>query len=149
MAPHPGSAGPPQGLTSAEVRERTAAGETNRAEHSTTRPVWDIVRANLFTFFNNLLFVIGAALIVLGQWNDAVTTVGLGLVNALIGMISELRAKRTLDAITVLARTQVTVMREGAEARVDPDEVVRGDVVVATPGDQRNDRRQNAPVSLL
>ncbi|MFN8084514.1 MAG: HAD-IC family P-type ATPase [Dermatophilaceae bacterium] len=136
MAPHPGSAGSPQGLTAAQVRERTAAGETNRAEHSTTRPVWDIVRANLFTFFNNLLFVIGAALIVLGQWNDAVTTVGLGLVNALIGMISELRAKRTLDAITVLARTQVSVLREGAEARVDPDEIVRGDVVVASPGDQ-------------
>ena len=76
MAPHPGSAGPPEGLTAAQVRERTAAGETNRAEHSTTRPVWDIVRANLFTFFNNLLFVIGVALIVLGQWNDAVTTVG-------------------------------------------------------------------------
>lgn len=126
----------PVGLSADEVAERTRRGQTNAAGTTSSRSVLTILRTNLFTFFNNILFVIGAALIALGRWTDAVTSVGLGLVNALIGTVQEIRAKRKLDAIALLSRTTVTVLRDGQRVQVDPSAVVQGDVVVAVPGEQ-------------
>src|SRR5262249_36222238 len=83
-----------QGLTRQEVRVRQERGETNAASFRSSRSYWDIVRTNLFNFFNNILFAIGIALIALGQYNDAFTSVGQGLVNALIGTVQEINAKR-------------------------------------------------------
>ena len=68
-----------QGLTQQEVHARQQRGESNAASFRSSRSYWDIVRANLF---NNILFAIGIALIALGQYNDAFTSVGQGLVNA-------------------------------------------------------------------
>ena len=93
-----------QGLTQQEVRARQERGETNAASFRSSRSYWDIVRTNLFNFFNNILFAIGIALIALGQYNDAFTSVGQGLVNALIGTVQERygyqkeEAKREVDA---------------------------------------------------
>ncbi|GAB3715025.1 HAD-IC family P-type ATPase [Mariniluteicoccus flavus] len=131
-----GVATPLTGLTAAEVAERVARGETNAAAHGTSRSVWQITRANLFNFFNNILFVIGAALIALGRYNDAFTSVGLGLINALIGTVQEVRAKKQLDRIALTSRVPARVVRDGAEVDIDPDQLVLGDVVVARPGDQ-------------
>ena len=72
------------GLTDEEAAARRARGEGNDFEVGTSRGYLDIVRSNLFSLFNNLLFVIGAALIALGRYYDAMTSVGLGLVNAVI-----------------------------------------------------------------
>ena len=85
-----------QGLTQQEVRARQQRGESNAASFRPSRSYWDIIRANLFNFFNNILFAIGIALIALGQYNDAFTSVGQGLVNALIGTVQEINAKRKL-----------------------------------------------------
>ena len=115
-----------QGLTESEARER---GLGNDARVRTGRSYWDIARANLFTLFNNILFVIGVALVALGQYYDAATSVGIGLVNALIGTAQEIRAKRQLDRIALVSTPRVTVVREGRERGVDPTELVVGDVV--------------------
>ena len=72
------------GLRDDEAATRRARGEGSGYEVGASRGYFDIVRANLFTFFNNILFVIGVALIVLGRLNDAMTSVGLGLVNRTI-----------------------------------------------------------------
>ena len=90
----------------------------------------------LFNFFNNILFAIGIALIALGQYNDAFTSVGQGVVNALIGTVQEINAKRKLDKIALLTRTKVRVIRDGQEQAIDPGELVKGDVVHVQAGDQ-------------
>jgi cation-transporting P-type ATPase E len=125
-----------QGLTQQEVRARQQRGETNAASFRSSRSYWDIIRANLFNFFNNILFAIGIALIALGQYNDAFTSVGQGLVNALIGTVQEINAKRKLDKIALLARTKVRVLRDGQEQSIDPSELVKGDIVHVQAGDQ-------------
>jgi cation-transporting ATPase E len=127
---------PVQGLTESEARVRRQRGEGNDADVSTGRSYWGIVRTNLFTFFNNLLFAIGIALVALGQYRDALVSVGLGLVNAAISTVQEINAKRKLDRIALLTRPEVTVVREGKEKEIDPAELVTGDVVRVRGGDQ-------------
>src|SRR5262245_12841230 len=125
-----------QGLTEAEARTRRQRGEGNDAAIGPSRSYWDIARANLFSPFNNLLFAIGAALIALGRVNDALTSVGIGLINALISTVQEIRAKRQLDAIALISSPKVTVVRDGHEKIITPEELVKGDVVRVSVGDQ-------------
>ncbi len=126
----------PDGLSSAEVIARRQAGQGNDVVLGHSRSYWDIARANLFTLFNNILFVIGIALVALGEINDAVTSVGLGVINAVISTVQEIRAKRQLEAISLLTRPTATVRRDGQEKTVDPTELVVGDVILVQAGDQ-------------
>ncbi|MGY1651051.1 HAD-IC family P-type ATPase [Geodermatophilus sp. SYSU D01119] len=130
----PGTA--PTGLTAAEARERHRRGEGNVAVSASSRGYARILRTNVLSFFNVVLFTIGAALLALGRYSDAFTSVGLGLVNAAISAVQEIRAKRKLDRLQLLARGTVTVVRDGAAAEVPPEEVVRGDVLRLGPGAQ-------------
>lgn len=125
-----------QGLTESEARSRRERGLGNDTDTKSSRSYWDIARANLFTSFNNILFVIGVALIALGRYNDAVTSVGIGLANALIGTLQEIRAKRQLDRIALVSCPKVTVLREGREKDVAPGDVVEGDFMRVEAGDQ-------------
>ncbi len=125
-----------QGLSESEVLARRQRGEGNDIAVGTSRSFIDILRQNMFTFFNNVLFTIGILLIALGRVNDALTSVGLGLLNALISTYQEVRSKRQLDKIALLTRPQVTVIREGQEKVVDPAELVSGDIFRVRPGDQ-------------
>jgi len=125
-----------QGLTEAEVLERRAAGRGNTISSGTSRTYWDIARFNLFSYFNNILFAVGAILAALGQYNDAFITVIVGLVNALISTAQEIRAKQQLDQIAVLARPTVTVVRDGGEREVAAAELVEGDIIRLQAGDQ-------------
>ncbi|MGR7027361.1 HAD-IC family P-type ATPase [Geodermatophilus sp. URMC 62] len=124
------------GLTQAEAQARYRRGEGNTAPRGSTRGYARILRTNVFNFFNTVLFTIGAALLALGRYNDAVTSVGLGLVNAAINAVQEIRARRKLDRLQLLSRGRVTVVRDGHDVEVVPDEVVRGDVLHVRPGDQ-------------
>ncbi|MGY1702874.1 HAD-IC family P-type ATPase [Geodermatophilus sp. SYSU D00766] len=128
--------GPPPGLSAAEARERHRRGEGNVAVSASSRSYGRILRTNVFSFFNVILFTIGAALLALGRYSDAFTSVGLGLVNAAISAVQEIRAKRKLDRLQLLARGTVTVVRDGAGTEVPPEEVVRGDVLRLRPGAQ-------------
>ena len=101
-----------------------------------SRSYVDIARANLFTFFNNILFAIGLALVALGQWRDALASAGLGLLNAVIGVVQEARAKRKLDQITLLTRPAVSVVRDGEERAIDQSALVVGDLVCVQAGGQ-------------
>ncbi|WP_245159634.1 HAD-IC family P-type ATPase [Blastococcus sp. CT_GayMR19] len=125
-----------EGLTDAEAAARKRRGEANVAVTGTSRTYATILRTNVFSFYNTILFVIGAALLALGRYNDAIVSVGLGLVNAAISAIQEIRAKRQLDRLQLLSRTVVHVVRDGREMPVAPEDVVRGDVVRVRPGEQ-------------
>ncbi|WP_324277665.1 HAD-IC family P-type ATPase [Blastococcus brunescens] len=124
------------GLTQREAEARRRGGEGNVAVSASSRSYARILRTNVFSFFTIILFVIGAALLALGQYSDAFTSVGLGLVNAGISAVQEIRAKRKLDRLQLLNRSRVTVVRDGRDVDVAPEEVVRGDVLRVRPGDQ-------------
>lgn len=127
---------PLAGLSEAEARTRAARGEANVSGVRTGRSYWDIIRSNLFTLFNNILFVIGVALVAVGRYNDALTSVGLGLINALISTVQEIRAKRQLDQIALVSTPRVSVVRDGRVRAVHPSEIVRGDTLQIGAGDQ-------------
>src|SRR4051812_33970452 len=110
----------PAGLTTDEVRELARQGKANTPVSGSTRTTARILRTTVFSFYNNTLFVIGAALLALGRYSDAVVSVGLGIVNAALAAIQELRARRTLNRLQLLAREPVTVVRDGVEGPVLP-----------------------------
>jgi cation-transporting ATPase E len=123
------------GLSSSEAEARRRRGEGNRAVSASSRTYTRILRTNVFNLYNTILFVIGAALLALGRYSDAVISVAIGLLNAVISAVQEIRAKRQLDRLQRSERSPVVVVRDGRDVEVPPDEVVRGDVVRVRAGD--------------
>ena len=123
------------GLSLAEVAARQAEGLSNVVTDSTSRTVRDIIQANVFTRFNAVLAFLFVVVITVGSFNDALF--GLVVVlNALIGIVQEVRAKRTLDRLTLISAPKVTVIREGQTQIIAKEAVVLGDLVVVSSGDQ-------------
>ena len=123
------------GLTSAQVAQRVAAGETNDTGRRTSRPVSDIVRANVLTRFNAIVGALAAVVLFTGHPQDALF--GLVIVaNTGIGVIQELRAKQTLDRLAVLGEEPVRVRRDGAETALRPRDIVLDDWILIGPGDR-------------
>ncbi len=123
------------GLTSAQVAHRVARGEVNDAGRRTSRPVSDIVRANVLTRFNAIVSALCAVVLVTGHPQDALF--GLVIVaNTGIGVVQEVRAKRTLDRLAVLGEEPVRVVRDGAEAQLRPQDIVLGDRILIGAGDR-------------
>lgn len=127
---------PPTGLSNEEAARRRAAGHGNVVPLTSSRSYGQILRENVFTFINNVLFGLGLTLTLLGRVTDALVSVGVILVNVIVSVVQEVRAKRTLDRIALLTRPKATVVRDGNEQEVDPSEIVLGDLLVARPGDQ-------------
>lgn len=124
------------GLSETEAARRRAAGKGNTISDVSSRSYRDIVRSNLFTFFNITLFGIGLVLVALGQPRDALMSSGLAVINAIAGIIQEIIAKRRLDAIALLTRSQARVIRDGTERSLDPGQLVVGDILAVGAGDQ-------------
>ncbi|MBA3869220.1 MAG: HAD-IC family P-type ATPase [Anaerolineae bacterium] len=124
------------GLSETEVVARRERGQGNNVQFQSSRTYADIIRANVFTFINLVLFGIGAVLVVLGLYSDAFASVGIAFWNTVIGIAQELRAKRALDKIALLTRPKATVMRDGKPLIVDPSLIVVGDVLLVKAGDQ-------------
>ena len=110
------------GLTAAEVAERVARGAVNVADDNTSRTLGQIVRANVFTRFNAILGAMFALIVVTGEWKDALFGIVL-VVNTLIGIIQETRAKRTLDRLAVLSAPRAHVRRDGKVQEIDVDDI--------------------------
>lgn len=125
-----------EGLSKSEVLQRRALGKGNNVELRPSRSYWQILAENLFTFFNVTLFGLGIFLVVMGRPIDAFFTTGIALINVLIAVTQEVGAKRKLDRIALLARPEVSVVRQGITEQIDPSDVVLGDVLLASPGDQ-------------
>ncbi|RFA09450.1 ATPase [Subtercola boreus] len=123
------------GLSRAEVEARVAAGQVNVTRTPTSRPVKSILAENVFTLFNGILTVCFIVVCLLGDLRDGFFF-GVVVFNAAIGIVQELRAKRALDRLALLASPETAVRREGVLAVIRPEEVVLGDLVIARPGDQ-------------
>ncbi len=123
------------GLSAAQVAERQAAGLTNYQGRQPTRTIAQILRANVLTRFNAILTVLLVVIVIVGPLQDALF--GLVLVaNSGVGILQELRAKRTLDRLSVLNAPTARVMRDGVVAEIPAGQVVRDDVVELRTGDQ-------------
>ncbi len=125
-----------QGLTSAEAARRAAAGQRHHTKFEGTRTYGQILRSNLLGTINISLLAIGAALISLGLYTDAFISTSIVIINVAVGLFQEVRAKRRLDHIALISRPKVTVIRDGRESDILPDDVVLGDYIVADAGDQ-------------
>ncbi|MDX6738419.1 HAD-IC family P-type ATPase [Actinocorallia sp. A-T 12471] len=123
------------GLTAAEVAERVAAGLVNRVPRRSSRSVAEIVRANVLTRFNALIGALFVLVMVFGDWRDGLFG-GIILANTLIGIVQELRAKRTLDRLAVLGEQRVRVVRDGRPVEVAQAAVVKDDLVMVAAGDR-------------
>lgn len=123
------------GLSDAEVARRVADGHSNAAREHTTRGVADIVRANVFTRINAILGVL--LLIVLSTGSVINGLFGLLIVaNSVVGIVQEVRAKRTLDELAIVGRATPLVRRQSGTRTVSPSEVVLDDIIELGPGDQ-------------
>ena len=124
------------GLTDAEAARRRAAGEGNVAPLPTSRTYWQIIVENVFTFVNVCLFGLGFTLLILRRPTDALIATGVILLNVLVSVVQEIRAKRVLDRIALLTRPTATVIRGTTAREVAPTELVAGDLLLLDPGDQ-------------
>lgn len=124
-----------QGLSQAQVNERIQQGQTNEVKTSTSRSVRDIVRANVFTLFNGIILTAMVMVLITGSWKDAVFGFVI-IINTGIGIITELRAKRTLDRLSILVASNYIVLREGKNVEVPHNAIVLGDYVWLRSGDQ-------------
>ncbi len=123
------------GLTAEQVAERVAMGHVNAIVTTTSRPVSDIIRSNIFTWFNLVLGILCGVMLAFGSWRDALFGFVL-VINAAIGITQELRAKATLDRLSLISQPKVGVVRDGVASQVDAADVVLDDLVLLTPGEQ-------------
>jgi len=123
------------GLTRGEVEARIAAGETNAVVEVTSRPLSEIIRANVFTRFNALLGALLVLVLSTGSYKNALFGIAL-VVNSLLGIGQEWHAKRKLDSLAVLHAPTAVVLRDGECHEIASADMVRGDVVALHPGDQ-------------
>lgn len=125
-----------QGLTSAEVAERVARGETNAYKARVGRTYLDILRDNLFNIFNLVLFPMLGVIVWFGEYGVAFFA-GFSVVsNALLGTIQEIIAKRRLDRLVALAARNVSVYRDGQRVEIPARQIVVDDVLPIEPGDR-------------
>lgn len=123
------------GLRGDEVAARVASGQTNAIGSGPSRTTGDIVRANVVTRFNAILGSLLAVILVVGPIQDALFGIVLVL-NTLIGIIQELRAKATLDRLALLAAPRATARRDASDVELALGDVVLDDVLRLTPGEQ-------------
>jgi cation-transporting ATPase E len=125
-----------EGLTEAEAAERRARGEYNASAVAPSRSYTRIFIQNAFTPINLTLFAICIGLAAFGLFGDSAMTASLVAANVVVGVFQEVRAKRKLDRISLLTRPTATIIREGRERTVDPEEIVIDDVLLIETGDQ-------------
>lgn len=122
------------GLTAAEVNARIEAGKINIADDSSDRTTGKIIRDNLLTYFNLIFLVITVLLCIAGAFRD-LTFLPIIIGNILIGIVQELRAKKTLDKMKILNAGHAVVIRGGKRQKVTAEELVIDDLVWLSSGD--------------
>lgn len=123
------------GLTAADVASRVAAGQTNVAPAATSRSLGAILRGNILTFFNGVLASLFVLVALTGRWQNGLFGLVI-VINAGIGVVQELRAKRTLDRIAVLTAPTASVWRDATEHQIPARDVVIDDLLQLRRGDQ-------------
>ena len=123
------------GLTDEEVRQRVEEGLTNRADISTDKTTKEIVISNVFTYFNLIFLVITILLIMVGSFRN-LTFLPIIIGNTVIGIVQEIRAKKTLEKMSLLNAPHADVIRNGSVKQISTEGLVKDDVILLTAGKQ-------------
>ncbi|MBQ4541861.1 MAG: HAD-IC family P-type ATPase, partial [Clostridia bacterium] len=128
------------GLTAEQVEERKEKGHTNATPNTNSKTVGSIICENVFTFFNILCFIVFIALVVVNimykqKWSNVLFMLII-LVNIVIGIVQEIRAKKTIEKLSLLTAPVVKVVRDRVEENIATEEVVIDDIVVLSTGKQ-------------
>ncbi|MFE7154463.1 HAD-IC family P-type ATPase [Streptomyces sp. NPDC057636] len=124
-----------RGLTAGEVAERVARGEVNDIPVRSSRSTTEIIRANVFTRFNAIIGVLWLIMLFVAPFQDSLFGYVI-LANTGIGIIQELRAKKTLDSLAVIGEAKPTVRRDGRATEISTSAIVLGDLIEIGPGDK-------------
>lgn len=124
-----------QGLNSQQVNERIAKGQQNMLPPSASKTTKQIFQENICTLFNLLNFLIALALACVGAWTNLVF-IAIILLNLIIGIVQELRAKKMVDELSLLIVPKATVIRDGEETQIPIEEIVLDDVMILDSGQQ-------------
>ncbi|WP_368291226.1 cation-translocating P-type ATPase [Coprococcus sp. RTP21281st1_F1_RTP21281_210402] len=123
------------GLTSEEVRERIDNGLTNHTDISTQKTVGQIVKSNLLTYFNLIFLILTVLLCIVGSFRN-LTFLPVIIGNTVIGIFQELRAKKTLDKMSMLNAPHSIVVRDGEQQQIQSEELVKDDIIILSAGNQ-------------
>ena len=126
---------PRQGLTEEQVKQRVREGYENLPVDPPSKSVSEIVKSNVFTYFNYIFLAMAVLLIIAGSFRD-LTFLPVIIANTLIGIIQEIRSKKTLDKLTVLNAPKAIVLRDGKKRRIEAEHLVLDDIVIFTAGAQ-------------
>lgn len=124
-----------KGLSSAEVVERRARGLVNTPVEAPSKTVGEIIRSNVLTYFNFVFIFLAIILILVHSYRD-ITFMPIIILNSLIGIVQELRAKQVLDKLTMLNAPKARVVRDGKTQEILAQDLVQDDVVIFKAGDQ-------------
>lgn len=123
------------GLTSSQVEQRIQAGEVNKAVDDQFKTNKQIIRENLFTYFNLIFLVLSILLVLVGAYKD-LAFLPVIVLNTVIGIVQEIRAKKILSKLNVMNATEIVALRDGKEEKVPIEKLVKGDLVLLKTGDQ-------------
>lgn len=124
-----------KGLTDVEIKKRIDEGLVNKADISTGKTIKEIIVSNIFTYFNLIFLIITMLLIMVGSFRN-LTFLPIIIGNTLIGIVQELRAKKTLEKMSLLNVPHADVVRDGKLQQVSVEELVKDDVILLTAGKQ-------------
>ena len=123
------------GLTAEEVSRRIAEGAVNVDAGVKTRSVKQIVAENVCTLFNLINVILALFVLITGSYKNMLF-MGVIVCNTVIGIVQEIRSKRTTDALSIVASSKATVLRDGASIELPLDQLVCDDVIELGRGDQ-------------
>ena len=129
------------GLTAEEVEKRVAEGKVNGEQTVRTKSVAQILASNIFTFFNFLFLAMAIILAFFVDFNDkkafgSFGFMGLVIINSVIGIVQELRAKRTMDKLSLISAPKIKAVRDGVLSEVAVQDAVLDDLTELSTGDQ-------------
>lgn len=123
------------GLSASQVAEKKAAGQHNDYDAKVTKTTGTIIRENTMTLFNLLNFILAVCLFLVHAYSN-MFFIAIILLNIVIGIVQEVRAKKMVEKLTLISQQKVAVMRDGQEVALYPTELVLNDVVCLSAGDQ-------------
>lgn len=126
---------PLYGLNDEEIQARIQSGQQNTPPDDLTRSIKQIIIENSLTLFNAINIGLAVAILLVSELKN-ILFLGIVIVNTSIGIYQEVRAKKTIDSLTLLSKTKVRVVRNGKEVSIEQEEIVLDDLLILETGDQ-------------
>ena len=127
---------PKSGLTSQEVATRVSEGKVNGNQNVKTKSIWQIIRTNAFTFFNVLFAIFSIIIIAFDLGLSELGFLVIVIFNLAIGIVQEVKAKRTIDKLSLISAPKVTALRDGVECEIKLEDIVMDDLILLETGNQ-------------